>query len=129
MAATRVDFVLNLMLGDSEPFDWQVDHLSAFHNRAGLLSQVLLALLTTLDGMDQDFIRGRNLLEVLTAMARLPASVLATLFPQALGRSHEAIRGRRQVTIVAIFGFLLFQFLDTSLQKVAGLKRLLQACA
>lgn len=49
-------------------------------------------------------------------VALLPASFLPALFAQALGLSHKAIRGWRQVTVVTIFGQLLFQLLHPLLQ-------------
>src|SRR5258708_28968049 len=46
----------------------------------------------------------------------LSASFLPALLAQALGLSHEAVRGRRQVTVVTIFGQPLFQRLHPLLQ-------------
>jgi hypothetical protein len=49
-------------------------------------------------------------------VALLAASFLPALLAQALGLSHKAIGGRRQVTGVTIFGQLLFQRLHPLLQ-------------
>src|SRR5438045_9733759 len=50
-------------------------------------------------------------------MARLPSPLFATLFSQALRFAYwllETVGRRRLTTIVAVFGCLSFQFLDTS---------------
>lgn len=51
-------------------------------------------------------------------MAPLPAWFLPTLLLQAFGRTREAIRGRRQVAIMAVFGELPFERFDTLLQHI-----------
>src|SRR5947199_3063484 len=46
----------------------------------------------------------------------LSARFLPALLAQTLGLSHEAVRGRRQVTVVTVFGQPLFQRLHSLLQ-------------
>jgi hypothetical protein len=129
LSTVRTAFLLHPMLLDPQPFVWQVQDLATFGIAGRLLPQVVLTVLTSFHRMDQHFIRNLDLLEMMTAVATLSTWLLATLLPQTLGRAHEVIRGGRQVTIMAIFGFLPLQFIDPRLQKVDRQQRLLQPCS
>ena len=109
-------FVLALILPDHHPRRGDIHHLSAL-DRAGLHGlQVPLAMLAALHCLDDHLIWGRRELQALAGGTRLSSGLLAALFPQAPGLAHEAIRGGRQVTVVAVFGQPLFQRLEALLQ-------------
>jgi hypothetical protein len=78
----------------------------------------VLAALTAFNGMNEDVIRLLHLLEMMPTVSDLSAGLLAAFFPQALGWPHKAIRGRRQITIMAIFGLLPFEGFHALLQSV-----------
>lgn len=56
MQADGTLFLFHLMLPDQEPFDWQVDHLSAFGDLSLTDVEVLMAVGTVLDVMRHDLI-------------------------------------------------------------------------
>lgn len=76
----------------------------SFRQVSWLLTQVVLAVLTTLDGMNEHLIGRLYLLEMIPPMLHL-----AALVPQALWGTHKTIGGRRQTALVAIFGLLPFE--------------------
>jgi hypothetical protein len=53
---------------------------------------------------------------MMSAMSLLPTWLLAALLPQAFGGTNKAIGGRRQATIVAIFGLLPLKGFDAFLE-------------
>jgi hypothetical protein len=118
MKAPGTLLFFHAMFRDPEPLGWQVHHLAPLWHAGFLLTQVVLAALTAFNGMNEDVIRVLHLVEMMPTVAFLPAGLLPAPLAQALGWPHKPIRGRRQVTIVAIFGLLSFQGFDALLQKV-----------
>src|SRR6266702_4653344 len=108
------------MFRDPEPFGWQVHHLTPLWHGGFLLAQVVLAALTACNGMHEDVVRLLHLLEMMPTVALLCAGLLAAFCAQALGWPHKAIRGRRQVTLMAVFGLLSFQGVDALLLRLNG---------
>jgi hypothetical protein len=109
-------FFFDPMFGDPEPFCRQVHHLTPLWHFRWLLTQILLAVLTALDGMNEHLIGRHHLLEVMPPVALLPTGLLAALVSQALRRTNEAIGGGRQPAIMAILGLLPFERLHTLLE-------------
>jgi hypothetical protein len=72
-------FFFDAMLGDSEPLDWQVDHLTPLWEICCLQTQVVVATLTAQDGMKKHFIGFFSLSQVMSPMALLPTCFLAAL--------------------------------------------------
>jgi len=105
------------MFADPEPLDRQVNDLASLRQLCWLAPQILVAMLTAEDWMNEDFIGRLYLLEMMSAMSLLPTGLLAALFPQALERANKTIRGGRQAAMMTIFGKLSFQRFDTLLLK------------
>jgi hypothetical protein len=127
MSTSRTALFLHTMLLDPERFRWQISDLPAFRVGGWLLAQIVLALLTDLDWINEHFIGQFNLLEVMPLMTVLSTWLFATFLAQTLGRAHETIQGGRQATVMAVFGFLLLQFFYPSLQEVDRHQRLFQS--
>src|SRR5256714_10284394 len=118
MKAPGTLLFFHTVLGDPELFGWQVHHLTPLWHGGFLLTQIVLAALTAFNGMNEDVLRLLHLLEMMPTVSDLSARLLPAFFPQALGWPHKAIRGRRQVTIMADVGLLSFPGVDALLQKV-----------
>ena len=93
-----------------------IHHLSTFDLQGLHRLQIVLAVLKAGDGMHDHLVGAGMPHQCRAFMALLSASFLPTLLAQALGLSHEAVRGRRQVTVVTVFGQPLFQRLHSLLQ-------------
>ncbi len=79
--------------------------------------------------MNKHLIGCLHLPQMVPTMAWLPTGLLAALLSQALGGTHKAIRGRRQVAIMAIFGLLAFKRFHALLQILNGLDSLFESFA
>src|SRR5579859_2780809 len=97
-------FFFDTMFGDPQAFGRQVHHLSTLGDAGLRLVQIALAMDTGLNLVGEDLIGRLDLAQVMTRMALLPAGLLPALLPQRFEDTHKAIRGRWQVTIVAILG-------------------------
>ena len=115
--AVRADFLLGLVLNDQQPFWGHIQDLTAFELQGHHRLQIGLALRTRLDLMHDDLIGSGHLKERIAFMACLCPWLLLALFAQAFGflLARKAIRGGRQVAIVAIFGQALFNLLQSGL--------------
>ena len=74
-------FFFDTMFRDPESLGGQVDHLASLRERGFLGAQVVLAVLTAHDGMDEDFIRHLHLPQMVSTMAWLPTWLLAAFLP------------------------------------------------
>jgi hypothetical protein len=108
-------FFFHPMFRDPEPLGRQVDHLASLRHVCGLGAQIVVAMLTVFNRMNEDLIRRLHLPQVMPTMAWLSTGLLAALLPQALGRTHKPIGGGRQTASMAIFGLLPFQGFDALL--------------
>jgi hypothetical protein len=133
-------FLLDLVLHDPEPFDWQVNHLSALGYPSLTGEEVLMTVGTALNSMGHNLIWSLDLTQGVPLVTRLASGLFAALLAQRFGHPYKAIRGGRPATVVAVFGllplkrfdaFLLkgnhaFQVLDTLLEGLNGMDRLQQ---
>jgi len=118
MVTHRALLFFHPMFRDPESLGRQVDDLTSLWYVCRLGAQIVLAVLTTLDRMNEDFIRCLDLPQVMSTMTCLPTRFLAALCAQALGGTNKTIRGGRQTAIMAIFGLLSFEGFDVLLQSV-----------
>jgi len=109
----RAALLLRLMFDHQHPLGGQIDHLAPFHDQARHLPQVPLAVIHR---MHDHQIGGLRQLQGLSGMTGLSARLLAAFLAQTLGLPMKAIRGRGQVTVLAIFGQLRFQRADAFAQ-------------
>ena len=110
-------FFFHPMFDDPEKLRGQIDHLPSFRERGWLGTQIVLAVRTCDDGMNEHLIRRLDLPQMMSTMAFLSAWFLAAFVPQALGEPHKPIGGGRQTTIMAIFGQLPFEGFDVLLLR------------
>jgi len=111
-------FFFRAMFGDPKPLGRQIDHLASLRDTCRLGTQIVVTLLTADDRVDEDLIGRLHLSQVMPTMAHLAAWFLATLLPQALGYTHEAVGGGGQTAIMTIFGLVPFEGVDALLQSV-----------
>jgi hypothetical protein len=116
VVAGRTLFFFHAMFGDPQPLGRQINHLASLREAGFLGPQIVLTLLATADGMNEDLIGRLDLPQVRASMALLSAWFLATLVPQALGGTNEAVGGGRQTAIMAVFSELPLQGFDALLQ-------------
>jgi hypothetical protein len=87
----RTLFFLNAMFRDPEPLDGQIDHLASLWQCCGLVAQILLAVLTAFNRMNEHLVGCLYWLQIVSAMAFLATGLLAALFAQALGCTDKTI--------------------------------------
>jgi hypothetical protein len=102
-------FALRLMLLHEQAGRWHIHHLSTFDGIGSNLSQILLAVLTAVDRMDDHLVRSWREHQGPAWVTLLSACFLATFLAQTLGLTHEPIRRWGQVTVVAVFRQSLLQ--------------------
>ena len=107
---------LSLMLLHDQLRHWHIHHLPTFDLQRGYGLQIRLAVLTAGDGMHEHLIGTGTPHQRLAWVAWLSTRFLPALLVQALGLPNEAVRGGRQMRIVAVFRQPLFQQLHTLLQ-------------
>jgi hypothetical protein len=113
--AIRTLFPLRLMLVHEQAGRGHIHHYQ--YDLQGLHRlQIVLAVVTAGDGMHDHLIGAGMPHQRRACVILLSASFLPALLAQALGLSHKAVRGRRQVTVVTVFGQPLFQRLHPLLQ-------------
>src|SRR5260370_20912405 len=105
------------MFGGPKALDLQVHDLAALWHCCWLRTQILLAVFTALDCMDENLIGVVHLPQMMPPVPLLPTRLLPALFPQTLGGTHEAIGGGWQTTIMAIFALVPFDRLDTLVHR------------
>src|SRR5260221_10781905 len=87
--------------------------LAALHLPRCYLAQPVLTVLALFDRVAGGRIGGLRHLQRSPWMISLSSRLLAAFLAQALGLPMKAIRGGRQVAVVAIFGLLRFQYAQT----------------
>ena len=110
--------LLRLMFDHQHPLDRQINHLPTFHAQALHVAQVSLAVQALLDCMHDHPIGRRREHQRASWVTRLSPGLLAAFLTQALGLSMKAIRGRRQVAVVAVFLELVLQGLYLLTQRL-----------
>src|SRR5712692_3713702 len=115
LSTARTPFAFGLMLCHLHPWRWQIQHLTALHRQGFYPAQIVGAMLANSEGMLHDFVSRLPEFQCVSLMARLTSWLFPTPFAQApqFLLSAEAIRGRRQVAIVAVFALMLFQLFHT----------------
>src|SRR5258707_14499794 len=113
MGTERTLLFFDPMFGDPKPLDWQVHDLTPLWHCCWLRTQILLAVFTVLDFMDENLIGVVLLPQMMPPVPLLPTRLLPALFPQTLGRSHQTIGGRWQTDIPDICGFVPFEGRDS----------------
>jgi hypothetical protein len=98
-----------LVFNYHDPLGRQINHLSTFHLQALHCAQVLLAVQTGLDWVNQHHIGRRREQQCASSMSRLSTGLLLANLAQALGLPMKAVGGRWQVTVVAVLVELLLQ--------------------
>jgi len=93
---TRLFFLFHLMLHDPEPFDRDLDHLSAFGEDRRTGFEVPVTGGTTPDPMGYDLIWSLDLTQGVPLVPWLASGLFAALFAQRFGHTDKAIRGGRQ---------------------------------
>ena len=91
----------------------QINDLAALHLQRCYLAQIVLTVLAVFDRVDDYRIGSLRHLQRAPWMISLSSRLLAAFLAQALGLPMKAIRGGRQVAVVAIFGLLRFQYAQT----------------
>ena len=109
LLASRTLFALRLMLLHKQAGCWHIHHLSPFDGMGSNLGQILLAVLTAVDRMDDHLVRSWREQQGPAWVTLLSAGVLATFLAQTPGLTHETIRRWGQVAIVTVFGQSLLQ--------------------
>src|SRR5260370_16675904 len=84
----------------------QINDLAALHLQRCYRAQIVLTVLAVFDRVDDDRIGSLRHLQRAPWMISLSSRLLAAFLAQALGLPMKAIRGGRQVAVVAIFCFL-----------------------
>src|SRR5260370_6982456 len=91
----------------------QINDLAALHLQRCYRAQIVLTVLAVFDRVDDDRIGSLRHLQRAPWMISLSSRLLAAFLAQALGLPMKAIRGGRQVAVLAIFGLLRFQYAQT----------------
>jgi len=109
LLTARTALLFGLVFDHQHALGRQINHLSAFHGQALHFAQIPLAVLAVLNRVHDHTIGGLRQLQRASRMTRLSPSLLATLLAQTLGLPMKAIRGWRQVAVVAVFLELVLQ--------------------
>ncbi len=120
LLARRTLFLLCLIFPHQQTRQGQIQHLSTLSSTRRNRLQVLLACFTPFDLQLGDLIGCGGEQQARSRVSCLPARFLLAGIAQAFGLASKAIRGGRQVAIVAIFGELVPQAFDL-LAQVAHL--------
>src|SRR5260221_275260 len=91
----------------------QINDLAGLHLQRCYLAQIVLGVLAVFDRVDDHRIGSVRHLQRASWMISLSSRLIAAFLAQALGMPMKAIRGGRQVAVVAIFGRLRFQYAET----------------
>src|SRR5260370_32068212 len=111
--------LLHLVFDHYHALGRQINHLAALHLLTLNFAQVSLTVLAELHRVDNHLIgRGREHQGV-PWMTGLPAGLLATWLAQTLGLPMKAVRGWRQMAVVAIFLQALLQGLHLPRQQLS----------
>src|SRR5258708_6850175 len=94
----------------------QINDLAALHLQRCYLAQIVLTVLAVFDRVDDYRIGSLRHLQRAPWMISLSSRLLAAFLAQALGLPMKAIRGGRQVAVLAIFRLLRFQYAQTPRQ-------------
>jgi hypothetical protein len=105
----RTLFLVSAIFSNDQTRCWDIDDLSALDVTGWNCVHIVLAGFTVLNVLLQHFIWGRRPSQARSWMSWLPSRWLLALLAQAFRLADKTIRGRRQVTIVAVFGQLLLQ--------------------
>ena len=114
--AAQALFLLGLMLDNQQSRAGDIHDLPTLDGSGWDRLQVLLTVLTPRERMHHDLIGRQGEAQAVAWMVLLPSWFLPALLAQTLGLPHKPIRGRWQVTVVAVFTQPFFQVLQALLQ-------------
>jgi hypothetical protein len=109
----RAPLLFGLVFDDQHALGRHINDLAALHLQRCDLAQIVLTVLAVVHRVDDHCIGSLRQLQRAPWMISLSSRLLAAFLAQALGLSMKAIRGGRQVAVVAIFGLLGFQDAQT----------------